>query len=511
MIPRILLSSLLIALCGCEAITTIPVSAVTDPPTIVFFNSNYSGNKVRFTGTASDPNGVKQVEVSFDGGTNWETTLATLQALGGGEYLWHFDAVAADVPASFTIVSRATNNGNMVETPGAGSAGTEVASSVPSSLTALVSASYASTAIIYLSSGSGGAYLGTPSSPLLLGNTDPMVIVGMGAGAGGTILEAPSSAACLFSVGADISLRGLRLRGAKVGARTSPAAGGALSMEAAGCYFASQARWGIQAAGRAAPAASLAVALSECTFDSRGGASDNGGANLRYGTVNAFDCTFRKAIDPSEGGEASALYLEAPGAASRVDSCIFTDNAYPLKCSSGSPVISSCRFLPGGYSLSNGIILRGSSGSPVLRRNRIESNDGFGVLVRDGMTPILYKNRIAGNGRAGVIVDGAGARPNLGNGLGGGSPPTDGSGYNDIYSNACGTNPDGISPSQIVNLYVTADTPFSADYIKALWNYWGPGITTQGQVEGVIIDYTDYPLRAKVNSVDFKTIPLSGL
>jgi hypothetical protein len=508
---------LLAALAACGKVETIPSSSLTDPPTHLFFNG--AGSVVRLQGTAVDSSSaIKTVEVSLDGGANWVTVPDANLARSGNTATWHLDVGQADIAASpFTLQTRATNNGDKVEPPGPGVSVTKVyfASPVPSDLSAVFNAAYASTRTIYLGSGVGGAYRGTESSPLLLVNQAAMVLEAA-VPAGDTVaLAATPGAAYLFSLGASLTLKGVEVRGAKVGISAAPPAGGTLTVEVGSCAFASQARWALQASGREAHASSLVVALDDCTVDATArdtSLADYGGVKLKHGSFSVTRGTFLGAVPSTEIRESAALYLEAPAIAAFVDSCLFSGNAYPLKCSSGSPVISSCRFLPGAsISNANGVLLRGGSSgglsrSPVLRRNRIEGNGGFGVKVQGYMTPVLYRNRITGNGRAGVLVDGPGARPNLGDG----STPAllASSGRNDIYSN---TN-NGEYPGEYVEVQVNKPPLAGLGPIRAQYNCWGLDAVSQAIVWGRIQDGRNHPDgRATVDSSLYQTPFQSGL
>ena len=88
---------------------TNPTSAITDPTTGVALN----GSSYTVTGTANDGTGtgVQKIEVSSDGGATWSLATGT----SPWSYAW---AIPAD--GNYTIKSRATDNADNVETPGAG-------------------------------------------------------------------------------------------------------------------------------------------------------------------------------------------------------------------------------------------------------------------------------------------------------------------------------------------------------------------------------------------------------
>lgn len=106
---------------------TAPVSSITSPAAGTNLKANVT---VSVAGTASDNGtGVKQVELSFDGGTTWVKASGTTS----WSYAW-----TPTAQGSYNIVSRATDNVGNVETHGAGITVTVDSTAPVSSITAPV-------------------------------------------------------------------------------------------------------------------------------------------------------------------------------------------------------------------------------------------------------------------------------------------------------------------------------------------------------------------------------------
>src|SRR5262249_41255678 len=87
---------------------TAPISRITAPS-----SGDIVSNVVKIAGTAADDEGVvASVEVSTDGGATWHPAMGT----SNWTYEWH---PQADL-TSATILSRATDDSNNTEVPGAG-------------------------------------------------------------------------------------------------------------------------------------------------------------------------------------------------------------------------------------------------------------------------------------------------------------------------------------------------------------------------------------------------------
>jgi Bacterial Ig domain/Photosynthesis system II assembly factor YCF48 len=95
--------------------TTPPESSISAPAT----GSCLSGKTVQISGAAADGagSGVKKVEVSTDGGKTWAGSDGIIHTSGWATWIYSF-APAAE--GTYSILSRATDNANNVESPGPG-------------------------------------------------------------------------------------------------------------------------------------------------------------------------------------------------------------------------------------------------------------------------------------------------------------------------------------------------------------------------------------------------------
>ncbi len=172
-------SLVLFAGCG-DGDTVAPSSTITDAPDTIFYNtinSATTSDRVRFSGTASDNFSIFQVQISFDDGSTWNDT--TVSGTGSSK-TWTYLATESEPSAASTIRTKAQDKSGNWETPGAGTAYTKTSSSVIASLESIVT-SATSGDVIYLSSGTGGAY-GDSSTAIVLENSVELIIAGSGYG-----------------------------------------------------------------------------------------------------------------------------------------------------------------------------------------------------------------------------------------------------------------------------------------------------------------------------------------
>lgn len=98
--------------------TTPPSSSITSPASGATLNLA-SPNPYAITGTATDNVAVSGIQVSTDGGSTWNT--ATCTGCPGASVTWSYSwTLPTQNGVSYTILSKATDSSNNVETPGAG-------------------------------------------------------------------------------------------------------------------------------------------------------------------------------------------------------------------------------------------------------------------------------------------------------------------------------------------------------------------------------------------------------
>jgi alpha-tubulin suppressor-like RCC1 family protein len=92
-----------------------PTSSITAP----LNGTTFAGPNITVTGWASDAwSAVQSVEVSVDGGLNWQQATDTS---GNGSWeAWSYNWTLPPLPGNYTIKSRATDSSSNVEVPGAG-------------------------------------------------------------------------------------------------------------------------------------------------------------------------------------------------------------------------------------------------------------------------------------------------------------------------------------------------------------------------------------------------------
>ncbi len=476
--------------CGGEDLVA-PSSTLTDAPDTIFFNtinSATTSDRVRFSGTASDNFSINVVQISFDNGLTWKDT--TVSGTGSSK-TWVYLAKESVPSAASTIRTKAQDRAGNWETAGAGTAYTKTSSSVIGSLESIVTSATADD-VIYLSSGTGGAY-GDSSSPIVLGNTVELIIVGSGYGQAlttssfsavdatpATAVASSRSSSYIFSVGANLTLKNLRVSGS-INAVDIYDIAGTVTFE--DLVFDGLKAWAIYAEDtNAADSTTLYVSTDNVMID----ATDADLANLRGGIhISGADIDFlikntlvKDLTVLSSGEEGGGIFVK--NSDGQIDSSVFSGNAVGIWFMNSSATLSSSSVSGGSSGNSNGIRMSGS-GSPDLRWNTISGNAGYDVLVGGSTTPIFYRNTVSAVGSItpGIWVNGPNAVPNLG------TFPFASSGCNKFQRKLS----DPLNTWPVLSV---ADTTNAADIINAGSNFWGFITYTGAQVHTFrITDWID--------------------
>jgi hypothetical protein len=353
-----------------------------------------------------------------------------------------------------------------------------------STLQSIVSSGIWST--IYLSSGTGGAY-GDNSTAIVLENSVELIMIGSGYGQALTAnsfsavdvtpitaIASSRSSSYIFSVGANLTLKNMRISGSRNAVNISDIAG---TMTFEDLVFEDHDAWAIYAEDTAASVfTTLYVSTDNVMIDAfraeeallRGGIHISG-ADIDFLIKNTLVKDLRILTSSEEGG---GIFVD--NSDGQIDSSVFSGNAVGVWFKNNFAILSSSSVIGGINANSNGVRMSGAAGSPILRRNSIESNEGYGVRVGGGNTPKFFRNSISGNKWTGVLIDYTGAEAGLLNiNLGKTTDLT--SGFNNLTSN--GLSHPVYVPNQV---YVSSTTTGTASLnIPAQNNWWGivgPGI-----------------------------------
>jgi parallel beta-helix repeat protein len=311
----------------------------------------------------------------------------------------------------------------------------------------------------------------------------------------GTFLEADPATASLFSVDADLTISNVRLIGAENGIRISDSGGPDPVLSIEDCLFDRQATWAVFAED---DDSAVSVEMLDSIVDASRADSPAGGGGLYLDNLNytVYNSEFY-----SQSPSAAGAGILAVNGAGVIDSSIFDGNGLGIWASGGSPVITSCNITGAAYT-TEGINLTGGPGVPILRRNIVLNNSGYGVRIGGSATPVLFRNIISGNEEAGVLIDFSGASGDVGDIVLGDQTNFD-TGFNDIYDN--------IHPIQAGNteVYVTTDTPFSLIPVNSHNNYWGVDIDSAALINARIYDNKRTPAddRAIVDPSPYRIDP----
>jgi parallel beta-helix repeat protein len=331
--------------------------------------------------------------------------------------------------------------------------------------------------ILYLSSGTGGAY-GTSAGGPALSSATELIVIGSGYGQamtdGGysavaatpqTALETSDSAAFLFSAGADLLLANLRLTGGDVGVKASTAA--PLDLFVVDCLFTDQDEWAVYVEDTGGAADDVTVNLYGSMIDaSATTGTDHGGIYLEEVEYDVFDSLVKGSHLPS--GIGGGVYAESGGGI--IDSNVFFENAPAIWISDSSPTISYNIINGNAATDTRGINIT-TSGDPLLQFNQIKENKEYGVRIEGGTIPTLYRNIIEKNEESGIVFDGSftgAVMPNLGNIVS--SPPSNG--QNIFLDNTNSTWADGGNIF-VTNISTSVGLPITAE--NNWWDNLGQG------------------------------------
>ena len=465
--------------CGTYVDTTPPTSTLTDPPNYIFMNG--PGETVTFRGTASDDTVGIKVEISFDDGSNWSEVINDPIH---SRFDWSYAATTGELPFGGPVIwTRATDNDGNAEAPQLWSSPSVSTSSTPADLESF----YASAGtVLYLSSGSGGAYGTSSSVGPVLANTKDLMVVGSGYGtaltADGfsavdatpqTALATSSGSSVIFSVGSDLTLKDLRTTGG--GRGVSLSAPGPVTLKVKDSVFEKQKGWGIYADDTNGTSGTVQVTVSGVMISASSGTGSNHGGVFLDDTV--FDVSNSLVIgQPPASIFGAGIYAQS--GSGTIDSSVFFENGYAIWGSNVSSVISSCIVDGNNLSQTNGIAFTGTLGTfPELRYNIIKNNSGSGVDILGKVGPIFLHNTITNNQNAGIFIDydfsNINDLPVLG----------DCAAFN-ICSEGGRNSFFGNSPYDVI----VSGTSSNFIPIFAQGNYWGSGISTFAAVDQVIQD-----------------------
>jgi len=464
--------------CGGEDLSA-PSSTLTDAPDTLFYNSGNSdgtSTRVRFSGTATDNFSIDAVQISFNAGSTWKD--ATVSGTGSSK-TWVYLATESKTSAASTIRTKAQDMAGNWETAGAGTAYTKTSSSVIGSLESIVTSATADD-VIYLSSGTGGAY-GDSSTATVLANSVDLIIMGSGYGlavtstlitnAGFSAVAATpmtsiatsQSASYLFSIGADLTLKNIRVSGAVKAVNVHSVSGTTVTVTVEDTVFENQNNWAIFATNMTGNFGSVNIIVNGVMIDAEnqgGDSTDRGGIYLDK-VKYTLDDTLIANVTGASSFKRTAIYANSGGSTSdtsiTISGCYLVNNVHGIWIDNGSPVVTSCVIRNDGLTISNGVNLS-TAGTPRFNSNTISGSSNYGVRVGGSMTPIFYRNIIGANGSVGVWVDGTG-EPDLG------TFPFDDSGCNRITNSAFQYDTEYV--------LVASPTTESADIFNAGKNFWG--------------------------------------
>ncbi|UCF30053.1 MAG: right-handed parallel beta-helix repeat-containing protein [bacterium] len=474
---------------GCGGVTgdddTPPSSTLYDPPNYIFFNGG--SETVLFRGEASDNRTGFSVEISFDGGgTFFPTDVLDAKDTTVN---WSYAAAVGDILHGGTIAirTRAVDKAGNIESPPLWSVVTATQNST--TVSDLESFFASASTVLYLSSGTGGAYGTTASGPALV-NSNDLIVVGSGYGqaltADGfsavdatpqTALATSDSAAFLFSTGADLILDNLRLVGGDVGVKAATA--GSRSIAVVDCVLTGQEEWAFYAEDTGGAADDLLIALYGSMIDaSAGTGTDHGGIYL--GGVADYD-VFDSMVKGSTltSGVGGAVFAESGDGI--IESNVFFRNAPAVWISDGAPTISYNIMDGNAATDTRGINITDDTGQPKVPEisfNDIFNNDSYGVRIQGGTAPVFFRNVVTDNQESGFIFDGSFIQtplPDLGNSL---FPNS--TGFNSIFGNSY--LDEGLATNDV--FVVSGSSPITAT-ITAHNNYWANA--NEASIKGLLI------------------------
>jgi len=496
--------------CGSDKVAPADPSSTSVIPDIVFFNTGAASPKVLFEGRATDNTRVDSVSISFDNGTNWHTAVVDTSSPNKlWNVSWSYLASETDMPAVMNTVRIKAVDGEGNE---AISSPIKVEKQNGATAGSLLAAFFGAGPgdVIALSSGSGGAY-GNGSSGLTIPIDVNLTVLGSGYGNGdtsggltfpdgsstATVINSGLSASSIFSVDADLTLKKMRILGAREGISINDVPEDhdpQLVVE--DCVFDGQDSWAVSAVdddeGAVVQFLSSFVDASSATSTSRGGLYLEG---VQY-LVQLSEFYYQKDPGGPEDDTVQGAGVQAVGGVGDIIDSIFDDNTLAIWASGGEAKIDSCS-LNGMAGTTNGLLYTGSTTlDPEISYSHINSNSGFGVKIKGQIPLIFLHNSISGNGsgginEGGVIID-----------------------YNFTNTNTAPI----LGDCQAYNICVTGgrnsifdNYPFDATVtangstyipIKAEGNWWGPDKVVTALVDVLIQDgdtntapgSEDYPL-----------------
>ncbi len=479
-----------LANCGSDSTAPADPSSTSEIPDIVFFNTGDPSPVFLFEGRATDNTRVETVFISFNNGAIWHTAdIDSLPPNTIRNVEWSYSATFGDIPAAMnTVLIRALD----------GDANEVISSPIPlekqsgSAVTNLENmfAGASSGQVIGLSSGVGGAYGNNTTGPSIPIDVT-LKIVGSGYGStvtsGGlnfpaaastaTFIQSSVSSVSIFSVDADLTLKGMRLLGAENAVRIFDSAGPDPQLTVESCVFDGQGAWAVYAEDDDQVVnirfLDSIVDASQADNSSRGGLFLD---NVAYQIEGSEFYYHTDPGGPTDGADQGAAVQVFDGAGEIIDS-IFEDNALAIWASGGDAIITSCN-ISSTVDTTYGINLTGGPGAANISRNTIDGHTGYGLRVGGEMELILRKNAITNNGLSGVLIDSELNNPSLININMGTS--TD-KGNNLLDDN---DHPNGIAGYE-TQVYVTQATQEGSTWIPANWNYWGYASRTEVDFAGV--------------------------
>jgi hypothetical protein len=462
-----------------------PGSSAVIPDT-VFFNVTGNDEVVLFSGKATDNRVVDSVDISFDNGASWHAAEITPDPTIR-DVIWSYYATNADMPTTSTVLIRVADQDDNETISSPVTVG-KSSSSTPASLRDVFSTATADD-VIALSSGWGSAY-GNSNIPIDV----PVTILGAGYGdtatTGGmplpavastaTVLEAGISQACIFSVGADLTIKDIRFVGSATAIIVDDVDATVIVED---CLFDAQDAWAVRAVGDG-NTVDIQFLSSGVDMSSGADSTSRGGLYLENVTYEVAYSGFYYMTDPlgPDDDTITGAAVQAVGGSGVITESLFEDNALAIWASGGSPLITSCEVSGATADTSYGINLTGEPGPAVIRRNTIDGNSGYGLRVGGEMELVLRRNAITNNALSGVFIDSSlpnGDLVNIDMGT------VDDQGRNLLDDN---THPSGVSGYE-TQVWVTQDTNEGGTWIPANWNYWG--YTTLSDINLSIIDNGD--------------------
>lgn len=409
--------------CGAFVDTTPPTSTLTDPPDYIFMNG--PGARVMFRGTATDDTVGIKVEISFNGGTTWSEVI---NDPFHSRFDWSYAATTGELSSGPVVIwTKATDNDGNAESPQLwATLNAAHISTLPSPSIVDFQSFYSSAnTILYLSSGSGGAY-GTSTAGPVLANSTPLTVIGAGYGAAvaasnynapgttyNTILQTSSTASRLLSTGKGLVLRNLRINGGRTGIYAGSS--GSISLSVDHVVLVGQTEWGIFAENGTGNLASVDISVIDSMIDASSASSSVSAGGIYLNRVSySLDDILISQLRGSTGAKAGVYAVRDPGNSGQgeITGSVFEKNDIAIWVENGSPIIASNSIF-GIIDTTNGIAVTGSIGTPILRNNFVEDNDGYGVRLGGEMTPKLFRNyvEVPADGQAAVLIDEPGFDP----------------------------------------------------------------------------------------------------